>query len=146
MSRNLYFLQSDNKITFFTIVKFLRERTHLLNAICLSARSSNGMKLLISSQTSMQSVAFRSYEAIPVCRVSNDVTLRTLGAHHVNQVNVVPRWKPSPVRFVASEIRFSSSPPCRARKIRSATPYSRWLWWRHYLTSSFCRQHSEQES
>lgn len=50
-------------------------------------------------------------------------------------------------RFVAGEIRFSSSPPsCRAHKIRSATPYSRWSWWRHYLTSSFCRQHSVQES
>lgn len=78
-----------------------------------------GMKLPISSVQSVGAI-FR------MCQAPNDVTLRTLRAHHVNQVNVVPRWKPPSARrrwnspFVLPSSR-------RARKIRSGTPYSRWL-------------------
>lgn len=133
------YITDNNEITFFMIVKSLREHTQSSKRNLFIHQTGWNYRFRRKHRCS------RGSEAISVCRVSNDVTLRTLGAHHVNQVNVVPTMKAFAGSLVAGEIRFSS-PPCRTHKIRSTTPYSRWLRWRHYLTSSFCRQHSEQES
>lgn len=88
---------------------------------------------------------FRKHGAIfRMCQALNDVTLRTLRAHHVNQVNCGTTMKAfagsSSVKFA-----FRPSPPAvpvkfdQERRILVG-------WWRHYLTSPFCRQHSEQGS
>lgn len=100
--REIYITCSnDNKVTFFTIVKSLH--THLLNAICqLIHQTGWNYRFCRKHRCS------RGSKAISVCRVSNEVTLRTLEAHHVNQVNVVPAMKAG--SLVAGEIRFSFPP------------------------------------
>ena len=63
---------------------------------------------------------------LPMCQALNDVMLRTLRAHHVKIKLTWYRDESLRCRLVG-EIRFSSFPCRDARKIRSGTPYSRWL-------------------
>lgn len=120
---NKQYIKLDNLIsnTFINIRYFLEVRREIYitgsnyNKISARAYASFKRNLLIHQtgwnyRFRRKHRCSRGSEAISVCRVSNDVTLRTLEAHHVNQVNVVPAMKAFVGSLVAGEIRFSSLP------------------------------------